>query len=884
MTAATVLQPLRYAVAAGFLLLGLACVRDWARQRDRSHGWLAVALGLLGVTALLGLLPQQAPLAFQLLLAAFMGSGYALVRFRACFLPHSRNRLRLVTGVVVGGTLLALVALPSGANAGQGVWPIAVLGLLVLIWSACVGEPAIRFWLASRHRPPVERARMRALSIGYGGIVGLLAFAVPAGYSKTGVAVVTQIAALAIVPVLYAGFAPPSWLRRMWRAGTEDSLLRATGQLLMFSSDRRSLLESALEWSTRLVGADAGLIASRQGTVLAARHLAPADAESLARQRGGPTGPGPGVRRRQDRLVVVPIAADPDAASLMVLAGLFTPVFGSDEVASLERYVALVALALSRVRLVEDLGQQKERYETLLQHVSDMDEGLVWSVANRITYANEAFARMTGYTPEELSNLASPLDLVAPEHRERKAAERLDATAEPSEAVRDEWSLLTRDGHRLEVESVIRRRLAGGVLDTIAIIRDVTARRRAERVQVTRSAVATTLASAATWAVAAPSVMSSICRNQGWDLAEYWSADAGSGLRREHVWRGDAATLALDGAVAGQGLLRKACATGAPVWDAGVPEDVNGGGGDGNGAARGGVAIPIASGQRTAGVLALYSREMRGRDQETEAALVDIGGRIGDFLDRRRAEIAIRDLNVSLELRVAERTASNNELEAFVYTVSHDLRAPLRAIDGFVGALIEDYGADLSSGAREFLDDVAANARQMARLIEDLLAFSRLNRVLPKRHEVDPGEIASRVMERLRPELAGRHVNVAIDRLPSCSADPALLSVVYTNLLANAAKYSRRRDPAEIHVGCHPDAAGVAYFVKDNGIGFDPAYMNKLFGVFERLHSAAEYEGTGVGLAIVKRIVERHGGTVWAESAVDQGATFFFRLQEAAKP
>jgi light-regulated signal transduction histidine kinase (bacteriophytochrome) len=281
--------------------------------------------------------------------------------------------------------------------------------------------------------------------------------------------------------------------------------------------------------------------------------------------------------------------------------------------------------------------------------------------------------------------------------------------------------------------------------------------------------------------------------------------------------------------------------------------------------------------------MALYSRERRRPDRETEAALADVGSRIGDFLDRKNTEIAIRKLNETLELRVAERTASNRELEAFVYTVSHDLRAPLRAIDGFVGALIEDYRAELPAGAREFLDDVASNARQMAKLIEDLLAFSRLNRLLPRRQEVDPGRIARQVMEQLKPELAGRDVAVAIDELPTCSADPALLAQVYTNLLSNALKYSRRRDRAEIRVGCRTDAGGNVYFVEDNGVGFDPAYMDKLFGVFQRLHSTDEYEGTGVGLAIVQRIVERHGGTVWAESALDQGTTFFFRLKEVAE-
>jgi light-regulated signal transduction histidine kinase (bacteriophytochrome) len=278
--------------------------------------------------------------------------------------------------------------------------------------------------------------------------------------------------------------------------------------------------------------------------------------------------------------------------------------------------------------------------------------------------------------------------------------------------------------------------------------------------------------------------------------------------------------------------------------------------------------------------MALYGRQGLQPDEDTEAALSDVGGRIADFLDRKSAETAIRTLNEDLELRVAERTA---EIEAFAYTVSHDLRTPLRAIDGFVGALVEDYRADLPAGAREFLDDVAANAKRMATLIEDLLAFSRLNRVLPKRQQVDPGKIASQVMEQLKPGLAGRQVDVVIDELPACSADPALLAQVYTNLLTNALKFSRSRDRAEIHVGSRSDEAGIAYFVEDNGVGFDPAYMDKLFGVFQRLHGAGEYEGTGVGLAIVQRIVQRHGGTAWAEGLLDQGATFFFRLNEVER-
>jgi signal transduction histidine kinase len=435
-----------------------------------------------------------------------------------------------------------------------------------------------------------------------------------------------------------------------------------------------------------------------------------------------------------------------------------------------------------------------------------------------------------------------------------------------------------RDGHEFPVELGMSQGSGTGQAVTfVAFLRDITDRKRAEAAQASRSAVAATLASSADWAAAASSVMGSICGNQGWDLAEYWSVDDGGDMRREHAWQRTGSTAVEPAASdAGRGLPGRARSTGTAVWG---PDPRDGGNGGTHGA-RGAVAFPIRSSEGTVGVMALYGREGRQPDEDTEAALSDVGGRIADFLDRKSAETAIRTLNEDLELRVAERTA---EIEAFAYTVSHDLRTPLRAIDGFVGALVEDYRADLPAGAREFLDDVAANAQRMATLIEDLLAFSRLNRVLPKRQQVDPGKIASQVMEQLKPALAGRQVDVAIDELPACSADPALLAQVYTNLLTNAVKFSRSRDRTEIHVGFRSDAAGTAYFVKDNGVGFDPAYTDKLFGVFQRLHGPGEYEGTGVGLAIVQRIVQRHGGTAWAEGLLDQGATFFFRLNEVER-
>lgn len=258
----------------------------------------------------------------------------------------------------------------------------------------------------------------------------------------------------------------------------------------------------------------------------------------------------------------------------------------------------------------------------------------------------------------------------------------------------------------------------------------------------------------------------------------------------------------------------------------------------------------------------------------------------------------IRKLNEGLERRVVERTAqleaANKELDSFSYSISHDLRAPLRAIDGFSRIVLEDYGAPLATEGKAYLQMVRDNTRQMGQLVDDLLAFARLGRQPLTKHTVDPGKIVRQCLEAMAKEREGRKLEIVIGDLPSCHADPALLKQVWTNLLANALKYTRKQEAARIEIGCRteprpavdgkPTAAGAAdtevvYFVKDNGAGFDMKYVGKLFGVFQRLHRAADYEGTGVGLAIVQRIVNRHGGRIWAEAAINQGATFSFTLE-----
>ena len=252
-----------------------------------------------------------------------------------------------------------------------------------------------------------------------------------------------------------------------------------------------------------------------------------------------------------------------------------------------------------------------------------------------------------------------------------------------------------------------------------------------------------------------------------------------------------------------------------------------------------------------------------------------------------------RKLNEELEQRVLERTgqleAANKELEAFSYSVSHDLRAPLRAIDGFSRIVMEEHAALLPKEGKAYLKLVRDNTKQMAQLVDDLLAFSRLSRLALTRQTIDPARMVRRCLQELQAEQTGRQIEIRVGEMPSCQGDPTLLKQVWTNLLSNALKYTRKCDVARIEIGCRTqprtEASGACvdsenvFFIKDNGAGFDMKYAHKLFGVFQRLHRAADYDGTGVGLAIVQRIIHRHGGRVWGEAQVNQGATFSFTLE-----
>jgi PAS domain S-box-containing protein len=250
-----------------------------------------------------------------------------------------------------------------------------------------------------------------------------------------------------------------------------------------------------------------------------------------------------------------------------------------------------------------------------------------------------------------------------------------------------------------------------------------------------------------------------------------------------------------------------------------------------------------------------------------------------DITQRKRWEQEIRTLNEELGKRSADLEASNKELEAFAYSISHDLRAPLRHMAGFTELLQKNTASVLDEKSKRYVTMILESAQRMGSLIDDLLAFSRISRAEAHKTAVDLEGLVQEAITQVQQDTHGRDIVWRVGRLPHWYGDRSMLRLVLVNLISNAVKFTRQRSPAEIEIGClKEDKDQVVVFVRDNGVGFDMRYASKLFGVFQRLHRAEAFEGTGIGLATVQRIVHRHGGKVWAESLVDKGATFYFSL------
>lgn len=249
------------------------------------------------------------------------------------------------------------------------------------------------------------------------------------------------------------------------------------------------------------------------------------------------------------------------------------------------------------------------------------------------------------------------------------------------------------------------------------------------------------------------------------------------------------------------------------------------------------------------------------------------------FIEKHQQEIALYNLNIDLQKKNNELKNINKELEAFSYSVSHDLRAPLRSINGYAAILKEDYGEELEDDAKRVLNNIIRSALKMSDLIDSLLTLSRLGRKEKRSREFEPEILVKRIVEELENQEGNKNLQINIRNMPVMRGDVELIKQVYVNLLSNAIKYSSKKEKPVVEVGALEDKKQTVYYVKDNGAGFNMEYKNKLFGVFQRLHGAKEFEGIGIGLAIVQRIISNHGGRIWAEGEVDKGATFYFTTE-----
>jgi len=373
------LLALALAIEIAFAILAIRTAVSWTLQPDRRHGYLALALGSLAVLILLAPAMGGAGAAPQLVTdvgaALFLASGYGLLMFRDSFIPYATvTRRALTAALVVAGLLAVALQLPANPDSPHSALQTLVLATIVGLWAFCILEPLVTFLVAARGRPAVEKARLRAISIGYAGLLIVIVVGTLAGSLNGLTTVLIDLAALAIVPILYVAFFPPVWLRRIWRQPEEDEFRHALHELLMYSPDRATLADRALGWGERLVGAEAAFVLDSDNQVLAARGISPADARSLSDKsqflKDTKDGHGP-VPWRDGRNLVVPLDLRQGRGAMIIVTGRLTPLFGDDELSRLRQYATSISAGLDRVTLhtqVAALERAKTDFLNIASH------------------------------------------------------------------------------------------------------------------------------------------------------------------------------------------------------------------------------------------------------------------------------------------------------------------------------------------------------------------------------------------------------------------------------------------------------------------------------------------------------------------------------------
>ena len=499
--------------------------------------------------------------------------------------------------------------------------------------------------------------------------------------------------------------------------------------------------------------------------------------------------------------------------------------------------------AVERKQGAADLRRREEWFRALVQKASDVIT--VVDAAGTIVYESPAVARVLGYEPAQRTG-HDAFAYLHPDDVELARSTFRQLLADPTFAPTLELRVRHQEGGWRNLEVQATNLLQNSAVEGIVVnARDISERRRAQEAQAYLAAIVSSAHDAVIGMALDQAIVS-------WNSA----AQRMFGYTAEGV-SGQPVSLLLPDE-GGEGALRlERVAQGEAIRDVEMKWRH-----------KNGYLLPV---------LVSVSPIENSRGE-----LIGISAIVRDITELKQAHEEIRRLNAQLEDRVAQRTeqlaAANRELEAFAYSVSHDLRAPLRVISGFADILLTEYATEVPDGAGHYLERIGANADKMNQLVEDLLALSRLSRQELHREKLDPAALAQQVLQDLHPQNEERSVEINVEPLAPCCADPRLLRHVYLNLLDNALKYTRTCDVARIRVGAVRQEGQWAYFVADNGVGFNPRYASKLFDVFQRLHAQEAYEGSGVGLAIAQRIVHRHGGRIWAESEVGQGATFYFTL------